>query len=119
VVTAGTELLIDRSGEVSRREVAAMGDAWTWTEALAPDIDIENRPLSEFLDWFCRETGRRLVVSDEEVRGQLTTIRMHGSVRGMTAMQALSAVMAATSLRVDLPEGAIRVSLASASTQVR
>lgn len=118
VVDAGTELLID-GGEVVRREIAAVGDAWTWAESLAPDIDIENRPLSEFLDWFCRETGRRLVVSDEEVRGQLATIRMHGSVRGMTAMQALSAVMAATSLRVDLPEGAIRVSLASASTQVR
>jgi hypothetical protein len=33
-------------------------------------------------------------------------------VRGLSAMEALSAVMASTTLRFELPEGAIRVSSA-------
>jgi ferric-dicitrate binding protein FerR (iron transport regulator) len=108
VVVAGTELTIDPRGE-RRRDLASTGREWAWTEALAPEIDIENRPLREFLDWFARETGRTLVI-DAAARAQSEQIRMHGSIRGLTAIEALSAVMAATTLRYELPEGAIRVS---------
>jgi hypothetical protein len=60
-----------------------------------------------------RESGRKLVLADDEARKQSASIRMHGSVHGLTPMQALSAVMATTELRYDLPDGQIRVSFAS------
>jgi hypothetical protein len=82
---------------------------------MAPDFEIENRPVMEFLVWFSRETGRKLELADDEARRQTATILMHGNVRGMTTMEALSAVMAATTLRFELPEGAIRVSSARGS----
>ena len=82
---------------------------------MAPDIDIENRPLQEFLEWVARETGRKLVMADDATRRQVGTIRMHGNVRGLTPMEALMAVMASTSLRFDLPAGVIRVSFAGES----
>jgi len=66
----------------------------------------------EFLVWFSRETGRKLELTDDEARKQTATILMHGNVHGLSAMEALSAVMAATTLRFELPEGAIRVSSA-------
>ena len=53
---------------------------------------------------------------DDAARKQAATIRMHGNVRGLTRMEALSAVMAATTLRFELPEGVIRVSSARDST---
>lgn len=115
-VDAGTEVTIDRNRTVTRRPIATAGREWAWAESLAPDIEIENRPLQEFLVWFSRETGRKLVLADDAVREQAATIRMHGNVRGLTAMEALSAVMAATTLRFELPEGVIRVSSARAST---
>lgn len=107
---AGTEVLIDRHMNVTRGAIETAGEQWSWTETVAPEIDIDNRPLGEFLDWFARETGRRLVVADVGTQRQIDSIRMHGSVRGLTPMQALKAVMASTSLRFDLPAGAIRVS---------
>jgi ferric-dicitrate binding protein FerR (iron transport regulator) len=112
---AGTEVLIDRHMNVTRGEVESAGQQWSWTETMAPVIDIDNRPLGEFLDWFARETGRRLVVADVATQRQIDSIRMHGSVRGLNPMQALKAVMASTSLRFDLPAGAIRVSFAGES----
>ena len=115
-VNAGTELTIDQNRTVTRRPIPTAGRDWAWAESMAPEIDIDNRPLQEFLVWFSRETGRKLVLADDEVRMQTTTIRMHGSVRGLTAMEALSAVMAATTLRFELPEGVIRVSSARDST---
>jgi hypothetical protein len=115
-VNAGTEIVIDRNRTVTRRPIATAGRDWAWAETMAPDIEIENRPLGEFLEWFARETGRKLVMADDAVRKQTTIIRMHGNVRGLTAMEALSAVMASTTLRFELPEGVIRVSSAREST---
>jgi ferric-dicitrate binding protein FerR (iron transport regulator) len=115
-VPAGTEVLIDRHMNVTRGAVERVGQHWAWTETMAPEIDIDNRPLGEFLDWFARETGRRLVIANDTTQRQIDSIRMHGSVRGLTPMQALKAVMASTSLRFDLPAGAIRVSFAGESS---
>ena len=112
-VSAGTEVLIDREHRVTRRALDSTDDAWSWTATMAPETEIEGRPLSEFLEWVARETGRKLLIADEGTRRQIATIRMHGSVRGLEPMDALNAVMASTSLRFDLPAGAIRVSFES------
>lgn len=111
-VNAGTEVLIDRNRTVTRQPIATTGREWAWAEAMAPDFEIENRPLMEFLVWFSRETGRKLVLVDDAARKQAATILMHGNVHGLTAMEALSAVMASTTLRFELPDGVIRVSSA-------
>ena|SRR5688572_15118447 len=108
-VDAGTELLVDGKGKATRRSIATAGRDWAWTESMAPEVAIEDRPLLEFLEWFARETGRKLVI-DDAARGQAAAIRMHGNVRGLTLTEALSAVMATTTLRYELPEGVIRVS---------
>jgi ferric-dicitrate binding protein FerR (iron transport regulator) len=115
-VEAGTEITIDRNRTVTRRPIATTGREWAWAESLAPDIEIENRPLQEFLVWFSRETGRKLELADDIARMQSGTILMHGNVHGLNAMEALTAVMAATTLRFELPEGVIRVSSAREST---
>ena len=112
MVPAGTEILVDRDRHVTRGEIGAADQSWAWTEISAPDIDIENRPLTEFLDWVSRETGRKLVYADDDTRRQVESIRTHGNVHGLPPTQALKAVMASTSLGFDLPAGAIRVSFA-------
>ena len=115
-VNAGTEVVIDRNRTVTRRPIATTGREWAWAESMAPEFEIENRPLQEFLVWFSRETGRKLELADDAARKQTATILMHGNVHGLTAMEALTAVMAATTLRFELPEGVIRVSSARDTT---
>jgi ferric-dicitrate binding protein FerR (iron transport regulator) len=114
-VQAGSEVHISRDGKASHRAIAPSDKAWDWTSVTTPNFEVDNRPLQEFLTWVARESGRELVLVDEATRTQVATIQMHGSVNGLTPMQALSAVMAATSLRFELPEGKIRVSFASDS----
>jgi ferric-dicitrate binding protein FerR (iron transport regulator) len=119
IVAAGTEVTLDRDGNATRRQIPTAGRDWSWTEAMAPDIVIENRPLLEFLRWFARETGRTLEM-DEPSRQQALSILMHGSVQGLTVTEALSVVMATTpSLKYELPEGVIRVSSTSDSKAAR
>lgn len=115
-VNAGTEVVIERNRTVTQRPIPTAGREWAWAETMAPDFEIENRPLREFLVWFSRETGRKLVLADDAAGKQAASILMHGNVRGMTATEALSAVMASTTLRFELLEGVIRVSSAREST---
>ena len=84
-VDAGTEVFIDRDRRSRGGASTASGEQWAWTETWRPDVDIEDRPLSEFLDWVARETGRRLVIADDATRGQVATIRTHGNVHGLDA----------------------------------
>ncbi|MBC8027930.1 MAG: FecR domain-containing protein [Steroidobacteraceae bacterium] len=111
-VPAGTEVIIDRSGKTTQRPIATAGRDWAWTESMTPEIAIDERPLMEFLEWFARETGRKLVI-DDAARRQAASIRMHGNVNGLTVTEALSAVMATTTLRYELREGILRVSSTS------
>jgi ferric-dicitrate binding protein FerR (iron transport regulator) len=114
-VDAGSDLLIDRNDAVTRTALDASGARWQWAEALAPAFDIEDRPLIEFLEWVARETGRDLVVADARTRAQVGSILMHGDVGGMPPLQALEAVVASTSLRCEVTDGVIRVSLPGVS----
>lgn len=114
-VEAGSEVHISRDGKAQRRAIASSDASWNWTSSTTPEFEVDDRPLQEFLAWVARESGRELVLADEATREQVATIRMHGSVAGLTPMQALSAVMAATSLRFELPEGQIRVSFSGDS----
>jgi ferric-dicitrate binding protein FerR (iron transport regulator) len=114
-VDAGSEVVIDRLRHVMRRIIETRGAQWAWTEAMAPEFDIENRPVSDYLQWYARETGRELVLGDAVTQRQVTAIRMHGNVRGLEPGQALAAVLGSTSLRFQVSPDAIRVSSAGES----
>ncbi|MEZ5514529.1 MAG: FecR family protein [Steroidobacteraceae bacterium] len=107
---AGTSLLIEGDGRSTRQSIATTGRDWAWAEALAPDFDIENRPLAEFLQWVARETGRRLVIADAATEKRIAATILHGSIQGLTSLEALSTVMQTTALHFDLLDGVIRVS---------
>ena len=111
-VRAGTEIVFNIDNKSTERLISPSDPAWDWIARTTPNFEIENRPLGEFLTWVARESGRKLVLVDDRARARAAAIRMHGSVRGLTPMQALSAVMATTELRFDLPDGQIRVSFA-------
>jgi ferric-dicitrate binding protein FerR (iron transport regulator) len=109
-VAAGSEVLINRLHQVTRALVGASGAQWAWTETLAPEVNIEDRPVAEFLDWFARETGRHLVLADGKAQRDVNSIHMHGNVHGLEPGQALAAVLGSTSLRFQVSADAIRVS---------
>ncbi len=106
---AGTELIARADGAVTRRAIATSGGDWAWVEALAPEFNIENRLLGDYLQWVARETGRELTM-DAAARKRAATTRLHGSVRGLTVLDSLAAVMDTTALHLSTPDGLIQVS---------
>lgn len=104
-VTQASEVYVAIAGE--RMQVAA-GEAavvaglaahdayWDWAISLAPEFDIENKSLLDFLRWASRETGRELLFATNEVRLAAMRVDLHGSVAGVSPLEAVELVLAGT-----------------------
>ncbi len=101
IAEAGTELTTT-GGVVSRRTISTYGRDWLWVAALAPDYEIEGRPLMGFLEWASREMGRPLKFHDSQARDVAQRTILHGSVRGRAPLDALASVLATTSLSYEI-----------------
>ena len=110
LVDAGTEVVVTNGGGVTRRALQTYGPDWAWVESIAPDFEIENRELADFLTWVARETGRRVEFADDRAREVASRTRMHGSVHGLAPLAALQQVLSTTSLRYEIHDEVIRVS---------
>jgi ferric-dicitrate binding protein FerR (iron transport regulator) len=106
---SGEQLMIAHDGRVARSAVSAYGPAWDWTLEAAPPIDIEGLPLSRFLAWAARETGREVAYGSPAVEREAAGIVVHGSITGLTPPQALDAVLATTSVRAQAAGGILLV----------
>lgn len=102
LVEAGIQLTADRNGNITRGSIPSYGRDWLWVAALAPDYEIEGRPLSEFLQWAARELGREVRFADSHAREVAERTILHGSVKGREPMDALSSVLSTTSLTYEI-----------------
>jgi ferric-dicitrate binding protein FerR (iron transport regulator) len=102
---SGEQLTITPDGRVERGSVSAYGPAWDWTLEAAPPIDIEGMPLSQFLAWAARETGRDIRYASHDIEREAAGIVVHGSIAGLTPPEALDAVLATTSVRAQVSGG--------------
>jgi len=109
VADAGTELLAAPGKAIVQRPIETYGSDWLWTAALAPDYEIEGSSLIRFLRWVSRELGRPLNFADANARQVADRTILHGSVRHQAPIDAMSNVLATTSLTYEIRGDAIWV----------
>jgi hypothetical protein len=109
VADAGTELLAAPGKSIVQRPIDTYGRDWIWTAALAPDYEIEGRSLIGFLRWASRELGRPLNFADANARQIADRTILHGSVSHQAPIDAMSNVLATTSLTYEIRGDAIWV----------
>lgn len=95
---AGEQLVIGRNGAVARQAVDRRDARWNWIADVTPPYAIEDRRLTDFLAWVCRETGRELAFASPATEAAAQSIILRGSVAGLSPDDALAAVMATTNL---------------------
>jgi ferric-dicitrate binding protein FerR (iron transport regulator) len=110
VAQAGEQLLVSPAGAVERIALDKHDPRWNWIGDVTPPFSIEDRRLSEFLAWVCRETGRELEFASPQVQATAEGIILRGSVAGLSPDDALAAVMATTELAYSEDEGRLMIS---------
>lgn len=102
--STGDELYAEAGGAVNLRRLASNEQDWLWAEELAPVPDLDGQPLTLLLNWVSRETGRGIAFASDDVETQAAETILHGSVRKMSPLDTLGAMLSTTDLRYLLQE---------------
>ncbi len=101
---AGDQLTIDADGALARTRIAQDDAEWDWVESVAPAPDIDEQPVTVLLTWVARETGRAIRFEKPEVERKASTTILHGNIRHLAPLEALSVMLATTDLEYALPD---------------
>ncbi len=94
---------LDIYGKKSERILSADDPSWGWIETVAPEFDIQGASLQQYLMWYAREKGVRLMWVDDESESNAEGVELSGSIAGMTLDESLQIVrqIAIFEYRVD------------------
>jgi ferric-dicitrate binding protein FerR (iron transport regulator) len=107
---AGDQIHLDRDGVVRLSTFSPNDRDWRWVESLATAPDIDNQPLTVLLAWVARETGAPVRYATPAIERKATATILHGSIRNLEPLVALSVMLATTDLRHEVwPDGTIMI----------
>jgi ferric-dicitrate binding protein FerR (iron transport regulator) len=108
-VSAGERLEIDGAHAQLVGAQVSHGAGWEWAATIAPGLDVENRPLAEFLAWIAREHGWQLHYADGTHQSRAQSVRLHGSLEGLEANAMIERVSLITGIPLALRDGTLTV----------
>lgn len=99
--TGGQLLRVEAGGALRREPLVPHGERWAWLARAPSPVEIDGRPLADFLYWYARETGVTPRFADPAAAARLATVTLHGEVAGLAPESALEVVAASTGLAVS------------------
>jgi len=108
-IVTGDELQVSGSGLQWQHGLASFGPDWEWSAKIAPPLEIENRPLAEFLAWMTREHGWQLRYIDATLQQRTHEIRLHGSLHRLDAAAMMERVSLVTGMALHAQDGVLWV----------
>ena len=96
--SAGEGLQVLAGDSPRRMRIRTYGSDWTWVETLSSAPNVQGEPLTSFLGWVTRETGRPLRFDDSTTEARAATVTLDVDVEGLDAMRALEIVLSTTQL---------------------
>jgi ferric-dicitrate binding protein FerR (iron transport regulator) len=108
-IAAGDELRIAGNDVQWQRGLPSYGADWEWSAGIAPALEIESRPLAEFVTWMAREHGWQVQYRDQALQPQTHDIRLHGSLDRLDSAAMLERVALVTGVPLTAREGVLWV----------
>jgi len=108
-IAAGDELRVAGNELRWQHGLPSFGAEWEWSAGIAPALEIENRPLAEFLAWTAREHGWQIQYTDETLQHRTLDIRLHGSLYELDSAAMLERVALVTGVNLQAREGVLWV----------
>ena len=106
---AGDSLILQAGSDVVVEKVTPYDASWDWATSLAPEFDIADRSLLDFLKWAARETGKTLIFSSGDVRMATMGTQLFGSIKRFTPGEALESVLSTTQFDYEIDEQSITI----------
>jgi ferric-dicitrate binding protein FerR (iron transport regulator) len=108
-IATGDELSVTGNELAWRRGLPSFGADWEWSATVAPQLEIENRPLAEFIAWMAREHGWQIRYGDDSLQQRTHDIRLHGSLDDLGTDAMLERVSLVTGVPMSVRDGVLWV----------
>jgi ferric-dicitrate binding protein FerR (iron transport regulator) len=108
-VARGYQLRLALDQDARQEKIETHGEDWDWTFEIAEDFELEGKSTADFLEWVCRENGWTLEYANLRVRQNAEKAVFHGSIEGLSAEDALVAVLGTLRLDFELSEGTLEI----------
>jgi ferric-dicitrate binding protein FerR (iron transport regulator) len=108
-IATGDELQVRGADLHWQHGLPSFGPDWEWSAEVAPPLEIENRPLAEFLAWMTREHGWQLRHADAALQQRTHEIRLHGSLDQLDAAAMVERVSLVTGVELHAQDGVLWV----------
>jgi FecR-like protein len=108
-VIEGRQVIMIGSRRPTATNISGWGDAWYWIEKTVPTVDVDGRPVIDFLTWVSHETGLGLEF-DSDIA---TQIAQRGTLRGTVDAEPVDALgiwMLGEDLDWRIDDGTIHIS---------
>ena len=106
--TRGTEI-VATADAVTTRAAPVFGAEWGWVGRLPSPFDLSAHTLIDFLQWVSHETGYTFSFESEGLAQRARRMTVQGSIDGLTAEEALDAVLPATGLEYRVRDGHVTI----------
>lgn len=113
-IGAGQAVTMDSQQLGRVRPQAVYGEQWNWVADIAPEFDIDGRPLTEYLTWVAREHGWQLRYASTDLERTARDIRLHGRLPGDAVRQQLDNVGLITGTYLNVEHGVLTISASMA-----
>lgn len=100
----GQRVALIGNGRPTVTNISGTGTEWVWVEAVSPGLDIDGRPVYEFLRWVGRETGYSLEFASADAERLAKESLLRGSVERDPRSE-LRMRMMTTDLRAEFDTG--------------
>lgn len=110
-IDSGRVVDLNIDGSESIRGVANDDPVWAWVETVAPEFDLDGATLEQYLRWYTRERGLRLVWSDPRSEQKAKRIKLRGSIAGTSLEEGFRTVQRTAPFKYRFDSDGLWVSL--------
>jgi ferric-dicitrate binding protein FerR (iron transport regulator) len=108
-VGRGFQLRLALESGAQQEKIETHGESWDWTFETAEAFDLDGKSTAEFLEWLSHEQGWKLEYANLRIRQNAEKAVVHGSIEGLSAQEALAAVLHTLKLDYELDDGTLEI----------
>ena len=108
-VMPGQRVILRGSQRPTVTNIATYGDAWSWTEDMAPGVELDGKSIYDFLQWVGHETGHKIRFETPGAERVAHDFTLEGTVASSPA-KALHLWMMTVDLAYRMEDGVIYIS---------
>ena len=108
-IEKGKQYTQSSSGDIRFDSINPYDDKWLWTQKISQNFEIQDKSMSEYLDWVSSETGFPINWHNYDVKTKAKDVILSGSINGIMPIDSIDVIFPTTRFSYELNNNEIYV----------